>query len=138
VADAFELAFDVSRGGDIAVGQMPEIQLHGRLVAPFERHLINPPRWLAAGLQGVVHGGEVVIGGVQMCAVVGADGAALDGRIFTAWKLVDPNPHKLRHGGGGLVVVDVFDLRQRVRRIALDPGLERRGDVDQATRHGAS
>src|SRR5215468_6082947 len=86
----------------------------------------------------MIHAGEVMVGGIEMRAVVGADGAALDGRVFTAGQLVDPDPHVLGNRRGGLVMVHVLDLRQRVWRVTLDPGLQRRGDVDQTTRHGAS
>ena len=79
-----------------------------------------------------------MVGGIQMGAVVGADGAALDGRVLTAGQLVDPDPHVLGHRRSGLVVVHVLDLRQRVWRVALDPDLQWRGDVDQTTRHDTS
>src|SRR5262245_20752607 len=86
----------------------------------------------------MIHAGEVMVGGIEMRAVVGADGAALDGRVFTAGELVEPDAHVLGYRRGGLVMVHVFDLRQRVWRVTLDPGLPRRGDVGQTTRHGAS
>jgi hypothetical protein len=41
MADALELGFDVGGGRHIAVGELPEIELHRRLQAPFERHLVD-------------------------------------------------------------------------------------------------
>src|SRR5262249_35141955 len=55
----------------------------------------------------------------------------------TAWKLIDAHPHVLGHGRRGLMVVDVLDLGQRVWRGALDPGPQRCGKVDEASRPGA-
>jgi hypothetical protein len=129
----FELGFDVARRCHVAVGQVAEVELHGRLVAPLKRHLIDPPRGLAARLQSMVHGGEVVIRRIEMGAIVRADDATLDGRIFTPGQLGHADPHVFCNRRGGLMVVEVLDLRQGVLRIALYSGLERRGDVDQTT-----
>ena len=43
MADALKLRLDVGRLHDVAVGEMPEVEFHGRLIAPFERHLVDPP-----------------------------------------------------------------------------------------------
>ena len=56
-----------SRGGrDIAVGEVAEVELDAGLQAPFERHLVDGDRALAA-----VHGRGEVPGRVEMRAVVG-------------------------------------------------------------------
>src|SRR5579871_1751643 len=55
MADALELGLHIARRHHIAVVKMPEVELHGRLVAPFERHLVDAHRGLAARLQPVVH-----------------------------------------------------------------------------------
>ena len=138
VADALQLRLHIAGRGDIAIGQMAEVELHRRLEAPFQRHLVDPPRWLAARLQPVVHRREVVIRRIEMRAVVRADVAALHRGVFAVRQLIDPHPHVLGHRRRGHVMVHVFDLRQRVRRIALDPRLQRHRDVDQPARHRAS
>ena len=76
-----------------------------------------------------------MVGGVEVGAVVGADVGALDGGVFAVGELVDADPHVFGHRGGGLVVVEVFDLRQRVGWVALDAGFEGNGNVDQAAGH---
>ena len=43
MADALELRLDVGGGGDIAVGEMAEVELHAGLEAPVERHLVDRP-----------------------------------------------------------------------------------------------
>src|SRR5215212_6073816 len=43
VTDALEFVFDILGGRHIAVGQMPEIQLHAWLQAPLQRHFIDRP-----------------------------------------------------------------------------------------------
>jgi hypothetical protein len=43
MADAFEFGFDILGGRNIAVGQMPKVQLDAGLQAPFQRHFIDGP-----------------------------------------------------------------------------------------------
>src|SRR5262245_57013694 len=74
---------------------------------------------------------------VEMRAVVRADGGLLDGGVFAIWKLVDADAHVASHARRSLVVIEVLDLRQHLRRIAGNAGLERRRDVDEAARHVA-
>ena len=66
MADALELGFDVLRGRHIAVLEMPEVELHAGIEAPFQRHLVDGDRALAA-----IHGGGEMIGRVEMRGVVG-------------------------------------------------------------------
>src|SRR5262249_24110848 len=47
VADALEFGFNILCGCDIAVGKMPEVELHSWLEAPVERHLVDGDRALA-------------------------------------------------------------------------------------------
>jgi hypothetical protein len=79
-----------------------------------------------------------VVGRVEVGAVVGADVGALDGGVFAVGELVDADAHVFGHRGGGFVVVEVFDLRQGVRRVAFDAGLERDRNVDQSPWHALS
>src|ERR1700678_2024198 len=55
VADTLELRLDIGRGGDIAVREMTEVELHGGLETPFERNLVDRPGALA-----FVHRGMIV------------------------------------------------------------------------------
>ena len=135
MTDAIELRFNIAGRSDVAVGQMAKIEFDGRIVAPLERHLVDPPRRLAAGLKRMVHGREVVIGRVEMRAVVGADAQALGGAVFAVRQLIDPHAHVFGHARRRLMVVLVVDLRQIVRRVARDVSPQRRGNVDQAACH---
>src|SRR5438477_532109 len=48
MTDAVELGGDILGHHDIAIGEMPEIELDARLQAPVERHLVYRDRALAA------------------------------------------------------------------------------------------
>ena len=50
----------------------------------------------------------------------------------------DGDAHIGRHARRRLVVIDIFDLRQHLRRVGPDTGLERHRDVDEAACHGVS
>jgi hypothetical protein len=41
VADALELGLHLGGGHHVTVGQMAEVELHARLEAPFQRHLVD-------------------------------------------------------------------------------------------------
>jgi hypothetical protein len=43
MADALELGLDIFGRCDIAVRQVPEVELHAGLEAPFERHFVDGP-----------------------------------------------------------------------------------------------
>jgi hypothetical protein len=116
---------------------MAEIELHRRLEAPFQRHLVDPPRRLAARHQRVVHGAEEVVWRIQMGAVMAADLDPLDRGVFAVRQIGDPHAHVVGDRRRGLVMVDIVDLRQHMRRVAGDAGAQRAGDVDQAAGHGA-
>jgi len=136
VSDTLQLRLDVRRGGDISVVEMAKVELHRRLEAPFERHLVDPPGRLAPVLQPVIHRREEVIGRIQMCAVVGADVDPLHRRVLAVGQVAHLHAHILRHLRRALVMVDVIDLRQHVRRVAGDPALQGDGNVDQSASHG--
>src|SRR4029079_15485800 len=86
----------------------------------------------------MVHGREEMIRRVEMRAVVGADGGLLDGGIFAVRQLVDADTHVAGHARGSLMVIEVLDLWQHLRRIAGNTGLERGRDVDETARHAYS
>jgi hypothetical protein len=88
VADALQLGLDISGADHVAVREMPEIELHARLVEPFERQLVDGRGALAA-----IHGRGVVPGRVDVGAVVGRDLALLGGPAFAAGEAVG------RHAG---------------------------------------
>jgi hypothetical protein len=136
VADAFQFGFDVTGRRDITVCHMAEIQFHAGLEAPFQRHLIDAPGRFPAGFQRVVHAGEKVIRRVQMRAVMGADLDLFHRGVFAVRQLIDPDTHIFGHGGRGLMMIQILDLGQHVRRIASDAGLQRDGDIDQTAWHG--
>jgi len=61
MADALELGIDIFCSCNIAIGKMPEIELHARLEAPIERDLVDSDCSLA-----VVHGRSKVPGCIEM------------------------------------------------------------------------
>jgi hypothetical protein len=67
---------------DVAVGHVAEVELHARAEAPFQRHLVDGDRAFAA-----VHRRMVVIGRVEMGAVVGGDLQALHRPAFAAGQI---------------------------------------------------
>src|SRR5205823_240493 len=73
MADALQLGLDVLRGDDVAVAPRSKVELHARLKAPFERHLVDGDRALAS-----VHRRGEVIGRVEVRAVVGHEADPLD------------------------------------------------------------
>src|SRR2546430_2681776 len=135
MTDAFQLGLDVAGSGDITVVEVPEIEFHRRLEAPFKRDLVDPHAGLAALLQSVTHRGEVVIRRVEMRPVMRADITLLDRGVLALRKLVDADAKVFGNTGRGGVMVEIGDLRQRPRRIACDAGLESDGDIDQLTCH---
>ena len=82
MADTLQLGLDVAGGRNIAVRQMPEVELHPWLEAPFQRHLIDGDRRAATGNQRAVHGRMVMIGRVQMGAVMGGQADAFHRPAF--------------------------------------------------------
>src|SRR3984885_16018022 len=68
MSDALEFSLDILSGHDIAVGKMPEVEFDAGLKTPFERHFLDGPGALTA-----VHGRMIVIGRVEMGAVMGGE-----------------------------------------------------------------
>ena len=79
-----------------------------------------------------------MVGRVHVGAVVAADGATLDGGVLAFGQLVHADAEVLGDAGGGLVMVDVLDPRDHVRRVAGDVAAQRDGQVDEPVGHGAS
>ena len=136
MADALQLRLDVRGLDDVAVVEVAEVELDARIVEPFQRQLVDALAGPAAGRQPFVLAGEVVVGRVDVGAVVGADLDALDGGVLAFRQRVHGDAHILRHARRGLMVVEILDLGQAVRRVGLDAGLERDGQVDIAAGHG--
>lgn len=133
MADPAELLFHIGRRHHVAVREMPEVELHRRLQAPLQRHLVDGYRPFAA-----VHRRCVVVGRVQMGAVVGGDPYPFDRPPLAVGKVRDGGARKERHHlRRGLPVVVVVDLREVAGRVGGDPGLQRNGQIDEpANRHG--
>ena len=115
VADALQLRLDVGGGRDIAVGEMPEIELHPRLETPFERDFVDRPGALA-----LVHRGMIVPGRIEMRAVVG--GELSPARPPNPARPADPLVFKPGKNGSmprqALLVIDVLDPGPGARRSA--------------------
>src|SRR5579883_2650300 len=102
--DALELVLNVFRGCDIAVGEMAEVELDGRLQAPFERHLVDGPGALAA-----IHGGMEVPGRVEMGAVMGREVDLLDRPALAVGQILRLQPiEELQHPWQPLLMVDML------------------------------
>ena len=125
--------FSVNLGGryDMPVRQMPEIELDARAIAPFQRHLVDGDRPLA-----FVHGGMVVIGRIDMGAVMGGDVQPLDRPALAARQILLFQARKEHHDlFGGLLVIHVLDLGQHDRRVRGDACFQRDGEVNVAAGH---
>jgi hypothetical protein len=92
-------------------------------------------RMLGSRRQGMVHRGEIVVGRIQMRAVMRAQRARLDSGIFALRQLIDADAEIAGDRRRGHVVVAVLDLRQSVRRVAGDTRLQGDGDIDEAAGH---
>ena len=131
MADALELRVDVGRRRDVAVGKMAEVEFHPALKTPFERHLVDRPGALA-----LVHGRMIVPGRVEMGAVVRRELHALDGPSLPVRQILLLEPGKERQDlRQTLLVVGIFDLGAKPRRVGWDVVLQRRGNVDQSPGH---
>ena len=70
-----------------------------------------------------------------MRPVMGGDADLLDRGVFAVRQRVHADAEILGHGGSGVVVVQIVDLRQHMRRVARNAGLQRNGNIDDATAH---
>ena len=122
VADALQLRLHVGGGGDVAVREVAEVELHARLEAPLQRHLVDGDGALAA-----VHGGGEVPGRIEVRAVVGGDIDALHGPALAVRQLGRRQAGEERaHLRRALLVVDVGDLGLVAGRVRRDVALQRR------------
>src|SRR5262245_25240826 len=80
--DTLELRLHIARRGDIAVGEMSEVELDGRLQAPLDRHLVD-----GDGAFTAIHGGGEMPRRIEMRAVVGGEVDMLDRPAFTVWQV---------------------------------------------------
>ena len=138
MANALQFCLHIGDCGDIAMFKMPEIELHARLNAPIKWHFINAPGRLATRHQPFIHAAEIMIGRVNMRAVMGADLNTLNRGIFAFGQLIYANAEILRHARRGHVVIQIFDLWQRMGRVTDDAGLECDGNINNTTGHGVS
>jgi hypothetical protein len=134
VADALEFGIDILGGGDITVGQVPEVELDARLQAPFQRHLVDGPCPLAA-----VHGRMIVVGRIEMGAVMGRELHRLHRPALSVRQIFGPEAFKeSEHARQALLVIVVLNDRVDPRRIGRNVILQRHGNIDQLSCHGAS
>jgi hypothetical protein len=123
-------AFHVVGSAHIAVRLVAEVELHGVVEAPFERHLVDGHRRLA-----VIHRGMEMIGRIEVRAVVGRDRDLLHRGTGAVGKLVAPHAehsHEIVRAG---LVIEIGDGGQHIGRVGRDPGFQRDRNIDDATRH---
>jgi hypothetical protein len=128
--------FDVGRRDHVAVVEVAEVQLHGRLEAPFQRHLVDRDRALLLP-QLAVHRGVEVVGRIEVRAVVRGQRHALHGPAFAIGQVALAQageegrdlPHRV-------LVREVFDLRREGGRVRHHVVLEVDGEVDELPCHG--
>ena len=82
MADAREFSLDIRWRYHVAILEVSEIKLHGRLQTPFQRQFVDPHGGLAAVAETSVHPGKTVIWSVYVGAIVGRQLTSFDGRIF--------------------------------------------------------
>src|SRR5213078_4452805 len=75
---------NVLGGGNVAVGEMPEVELDRRVEAPFQRHLVDRRRALAT-----VHGRSEMIRRVEMGAAMGRELDPLDRPALAVGQFLD-------------------------------------------------
>src|SRR5437588_1058453 len=134
VADALQLGLDVLRGDDVAVAPRSEVELHARLKAPVERHLVDGDRALTT----VRRRGEV-IGRVEVRAVVGHEADPLDRPTLGVGQLRFLQPREEgRDVLRGVAVAEVLDLRAVARRIGHHVVLDGHRQIDDRPGHAGS
>src|ERR1700722_454703 len=112
---------------------MTEVEFHAGLQAPFQRHLVDGPRTLAA-----IHGGMKVPGRVEMGTVMGGELDLFDGPALSVRQIFRlQSIEELQHARQSLLVIDVLDGRMVARRIGRNVVLQWHGNVDQLSRHRA-
>jgi hypothetical protein len=110
---------------------MAEVELDPRLEAPFERHLVDGDRALAA-----IHGRGEMPGCVEVGGIVGRERDPLDRPAFAIRQILLTQAGKeLDDVGRGLAVGGIVDLRPVSRRVGGDVVFQRHGNVDQCARH---
>src|SRR5262245_41843610 len=77
VADALEFGFDIFPSRNVAIGKMPEVELHAGLEAPVERNFVDGDCALA-----VVHGRRKVPGRIEMRRAVRRKAHPLEAPAF--------------------------------------------------------
>ena len=134
MSDTLEFSLDVIRGHDIAVGKMSKVEFDAGLKAPFERNLLDGPCAFAA-----IHGRMVVIGRVEMGAVMGRELHRLHRPALTVGQIARLKPRKeAEHARQALLVIVILDARIDAGRIGRHVVLQRHRDIDQFSRHGVS
>jgi len=79
VVDAGQLGLDIGLGDQIAVVEMPEVELHPGSHEPVQRHLVDPGHRVAILVDRVI-----MLGRIHMGAVMGGQRDGLIGRIEAA------------------------------------------------------
>jgi hypothetical protein len=117
---------------------MPEIQLHARLEAPFQGHLVNRDGWFGFATD-FVHGRVVVVGRVQMRAVVCAQLDEFHGPAFTIGQVFFFQAWKKRLDlRNGILVIKVFNFRRISGRVTHHIVFQINGQINKSTRHGVT
>ncbi len=131
VADAVQFGGDVVGGDHVAVGEVPEVEFDRRLQTPLQRDPVDRGSGTAA-----VHDRGIVVGGVEMGAVVGGQVQAFDRPALPVGQV--PRGGAGEEGeqvGGGVGVGVVFDLGKQAGRVGGDAGPQRYREVDESA-HG--
>ena len=124
VADALQFCLHIFRRRDIAIREMPKIELHARLKAPFQRHFINAPGRLPARNRPFIHAAEEVIGRIKMRPAMGCDAHHFPRGELAFGQLIHADAEFLRQARRGHLVIVIFNFGQHMRRIGCDPAFE--------------
>jgi hypothetical protein len=134
-ADACQLGLDVGCGDDGAIGEVTEVELHRRLKAPLERHVVDRDRRLLVA-ERFVHRRVKVVRRVEVGAVVGGQPHELHrpalavGQVFALQA-----GKKTRDLLDRIAMGEVLDPRRERRWVAQHVVLEKDRQVDEAARH---
>ena len=136
VADALQLRLYIFRRRDIAIREMPKIELHARLKAPLKRHFINAPGRLPARNRPFIHAAEKVIGRIKMRPAVRRDAHHFPRRELAFGQLIHANVEFLRQARRGHVMIVILNFGQHMRWVRSDPAFECHRNINETACHG--
>src|SRR4029450_1507558 len=134
MADALEFGLDVLCRCDIAIREVPEVEFHRGLEAPFERHLID-----SDGPLPTIHGRGEMPRRIEMRRAVGRQSDPFDSPTFAVRQIFLFQPRKeFQNIGCRRLMIEIVDLRPITGRIGRDVVFKWNRNVDSLACHVCS